>query len=101
VRFALDIDRHLAYIQIIRERETDMKITYFADDTSMGDNSPEDCNLFRRWAKEQLQAAYPEHEIEVSDKPSLRQFSTNDFDNEDEIGDFCSRLWAHCPWDWQ
>lgn len=78
-----------------------MKITYFADNGSMGDNSDADCDKFREWAEEQLQAAYPEHKIEVSDKPSLRQFSTNDYEREEEIGEFCSRLWERCPWDWE
>ena len=74
------------------------RITYFADDSSMGDTSGEDCNAFRSWAENELRQTYPGHTIEVSDKPSLSQVHTDDEENRDEIEDFCSRLWDRCDW---
>lgn len=76
-----------------------MNITYFADDCSMGDTSAEDCAKFRAWAKAEIKAAYPDHDVAVSDKPSILHVATDDFDHHEEIEDFCSRLWDRCPWD--
>lgn len=77
-----------------------MYITYYASNDSMGDTSPEACQQFRDWAKVQLIKEYPNYLIEVSAEPSLSTAATDDFDNEDEIKEFCHRLWDNCPWDW-
>lgn len=75
-------------------------ITYFASDENMGDTSPEDCALYRDWARSELRKEYPDHRIEVSDDPSLQQVTTDDEDNQEEIEEFCYRLWERCTWDW-
>lgn len=77
---------------------TKFDITYFADDASMGDTSANDCDKFREWAERELMASYPDHNITVSDKPSLYEAVTDDHANEDEIAEFCRRLWGICPW---
>jgi len=78
-----------------------MKITYFASIENMGDNVTEaDAYGYREWALAELSAKYPEAEIEVSDEQNLIQASCDDDSREDEIGDFCSRLWDRCPWSW-
>lgn len=75
-------------------------ITYFADDASMGDTKPEDCDLYREWALDEIVKAYPQHVVEVTAKPSLKQTTTDDDANEADIIDFCDRLWDRCPWTW-
>lgn len=74
-------------------------IEYHADNGSMGDTSDEHCNQYRAWAKSQIQTAYPNHTVTVSDKPSLHNVLTDDEENRGEIEDFCDRLWDRCPWD--
>lgn len=76
-----------------------MEIIYYAADGSMGDTSPEDCEKFREWAQRELRERYPSMEITVTDKPSSMPVTTDDLENEEEIIDFCSRLWDSCPWD--
>lgn len=78
-----------------------MYITYYADNSTMGDNSARDCAKYRDWAWDQLEAQYPAHDITVANQTSLHQVSTNDDDHRDEIEDFVSRLWDRCPWDWE
>lgn len=80
--------------------ETTYTITYFANDNDMGETHPDDCDKYRAWAKEALQDKFPNHTIEVSADLSTRTSWTDDSDNEDEISDFCHRLWDLCPWDW-
>ena len=75
-----------------------MEIIYYADNGSMGDTSVVDCNKFREWAQAELEERYPEHDITVSAEQSLQTCYTDDLGNEDEINDFCSRLWDNCPW---
>ena len=77
-----------------------MNITYYASNDSMGDTSERDCELFRAWAAKEIKAEYPEHNVTVSGEQSLVTAETDDDRNEDEIIDFCSRLWDSCPWDW-
>jgi len=77
-----------------------MEITYYADNNSMGDTSATDCDKFREWAQDELEKEYPNHDIAVTDEQSLQTAYTDDLDNEEEIKDFCSRLWDNCPWDW-
>lgn len=75
-------------------------IEYHADDCSMGDTPPADCDKFRQWALVQIKREYPEYEITVSSKPALRETFTNDDERREEIELFCGRLWEACPWDW-
>ena len=78
-----------------------MYITYYAADENMGDTSAKACDQFRAWAFDQLTEEYPEHIINVCTELSLVTAKTDDFDREEEIQDFCSRLWDSCPWDWE
>lgn len=73
-------------------------ITYYADDASMGDTSPANCDAYRAWARRVLSAEYPDHEIEVCSQPAGKSCSTDDIDHEDEIHEFCQLLWDSCPW---
>ena len=43
-----------------------MYITYYADNSTMGDNTANDCAKYRAWAWEQLIARYPAHDITVA-----------------------------------
>ena len=81
-----------------------MKITYYASNTSMGDTPDDDCNKYRAWAAEQLQAEFPDAEIEVLDKDSLYTFVSIDGDDPDgaiynQVMDIVPYLWDKCPWD--
>ena len=73
-----------------------MYIRYYAEDPSLGDTSAEDCEKYRDWAHNILQAEFPEHEVIVLNEPSVRNAETDDFENEEYILDFCSRLWENC-----
>lgn len=75
-------------------------IEYYADNTTMGDLSDEQCDQFRRWAWEQLEMNFPKHMISVTNSPHLPIVETNDHLDEDDILDFVYRLWDRCPWDW-
>jgi hypothetical protein len=77
-----------------------MEIIYYAANTTMGDTPDADCEKFRDWALEQLEKEYPNHEISISSDEGMNNYWTDDYSNEDEIADFCSRLWDRCPWDW-
>ena len=79
----------------------ELQIRYYAPDDTMGDNSSEACMAYRRWAREELMRAYPQHHVAVVDAPSLDECWTSDEDAREEIQDFCSRLWDRCPWDWE
>ena len=74
-------------------------IAYFAPDDTMGDTSPQDCNAFRKWAEVQLRARYPQHAVEVLNRPAAEQVFTDDNERRDEIAFFVSCLWDRCPWD--
>lgn len=73
-------------------------IIYYASDENMGDTPSEDCAKFRAWADAQLKAEYPHYDIDVRDEQSTVTAWTDDIDREDEISDYCSRLWDNCPW---
>ena len=75
------------------------KIRYYADDSTMGDTTSEHCGLYREWALSQIEAEFPDHDVEVLNEPSTQNCWTNDYDNEEEIRDFCNRLWESCDWD--
>ena len=75
-------------------------ITYYAANDTMGDTSDTDCDAYREWAEAEIRAEFPDHSVEVSTDQSLKNAWTDDFDREDEILDFCHRLWDRCPWDW-
>ena len=77
-----------------------MQITYFASDDTMGDTSPEDCAAYRRWAQAELEAAYPEATVEVTAETAVRGAWTDAIEREEEIEEFCARLWERCPWTW-
>lgn len=75
------------------------KIKYYSVNSTMGDTSSEDCEKYREWAKRQIEAEFPGHDVEVLNESSTVQIWTNDYDNESEIADFCHRLWDSCKWD--
>ena len=77
-----------------------MKITYFASTYNMGDIPETDADGYREWALCELSQEFPLAEIEVSDEQRLISFSCSDESHEDEVGEFCSRLWDRCPWGW-
>ncbi len=77
-----------------------MDITYFADDSSMGDTSAIDCEKFRDFVGERLSARYPSHTITVTNRLSLLVAETDDLDNEEEIVGYCDTLWDVCKFDW-
>lgn len=76
-----------------------MKIKYYAEDSSMGDTSGKNCKLYREWALSVIQENFPDYDVEVLNEPSTVQTWTNDHEKEEEIADFCHRLWDSCPWD--
>lgn len=79
-----------------------LEITYYAENGSMGDTSATDCDAFRAWAKSELENEYPEASVEVSDDMSSVECHVKGAESreqEEEIADFCSRLWDRCPWD--
>lgn len=78
-----------------------LQITYYAADVNMGDTPAKECDQFRVWAKQQLESEFPGHDITVSEDNSLNTCNTDDIDNEEQIADFCSRLWDRCPWDFE
>lgn len=74
-------------------------ITFYADNSSMGDLHPADCQAFREWAQKQIESEYPGYEVTVLGDESLITVHTNDDKNSDSIQDFCSRLWDNCDWE--
>ena len=78
-----------------------MKIIFHAEDCSMGDTSPENCDKFRQWALKEIKAEFPEYEVEVSAEPSLFQVYMDDNQDAGEVARFCGRLWDRCPWDFE
>ena len=76
-----------------------MQIIYFADDSRLGDLNETECKHFRKWVWEELEKRFPNHDISVVDEQAWEICYTDDTENEDEIIDFCKRLWDNCPWD--
>ena len=77
-----------------------MQITFFAANETMGDHSDADCNAFRAWAAEQIEAEYPGAEVFVSKEQSLQNarvsFETaekDDYAVEESVELFTSYLW--------
>jgi len=70
-----------------------MDIIYYAPDSGLGDTPTDECAAFRRWAMLELVKEYPKHSVSVSPDESLSTIFTNDVNNEEQIRDFCSRLW--------
>ena len=80
-------------------------ITYRASTYTMGDTSPFQADKFREWAQAQLEARFPDEDIEVLDEIGSQcvtnyGYSQETADLHDEIVDFCAELWDKCPWDW-
>ena len=86
-----------------------MKITYYANNDTMGDTAPEDCDRFRAWAEDELRTEYPNDEIIVTSEQHMGAVEINPtdeaeaeaddyFDRERGIEDFCSRLWDRMEW---
>ena len=80
-------------------------ITYRASTDTMGDTSPVHAEKFREWAFAQLEARFPDEDIEVLDDAGNQCSTAYSYDPEtadlhDEIVDFCANLWDRCPWDW-
>jgi hypothetical protein len=70
-------------------------ITYFTDNSSMGDNPAAEWKIFRAWAKARIVEAYPSHEVRVSSTPSVHTVHTDDEENRDEIDRFCALVWRN------
>ena len=75
-----------------------MKIIYHASNTTLGDTTIDECIKFRAWAKKELSKKFPDHDIIVSSEPCEQDY-TDDYDNEEEILDFCEKLWDACDWE--
>ena len=80
-------------------------IMYAADNGSMGETSDVDCSAYRQWAKETLQAKFPDAQVEVINDSTSHCFAISNLedgveaDKEQEGAyDFMSRLWDKCPW---
>lgn len=83
------------------------KIVYAAADENMGDCTPADCDAYRAWAKAEIEAEYPNAEIEVTDDHTSNsrvivsgEYSREHEELQGETYEFMSRLWDRCPWDW-
>jgi hypothetical protein len=79
------------------------KITIPCTDDTMGDTSPSDCNAYREWFAEQLQAEYPDAEIEVIDRDGSIEVETDDGADDqpliEELHAFSNYCWDRCKWD--
>jgi len=70
-------------------------IKYFAEDKVVGRYTKELCKEYRAYAKTSLKERFPEHKIEVLDKPHLYpRVETDDAENRDFIRDFVNIMWA-------
>lgn len=81
------------------------KITVPCTDDTMGDTTSEDCNAYRVWFAEQLEAEYPGADVTVTDKHGRIEVETDD-DSDDrsiveELHEFSNRCWDRCTWDFQ
>jgi hypothetical protein len=77
------------------------KITIPCTDDTMGDTPPADCNAYRVWFAEQLQAEYPDAEIEVTDRDGSIEVETDEDDRQvmEDIHAFSNLCWDRCKWD--
>lgn len=83
------------------------KIVYAASNDSMGGTSLEHCDLYREWAKAQIEKEYTDADVTVS--PSDTEYNCSiaisdeqEYPNEQEMADaraFMAELWGRCPWD--
>ena len=76
-------------------------ITVACPDDTMGDTSPANCELFREWFTEQLQAKCPDASITVQERPGRSIIETvGDDDNDLEwLDEFQGECWDSCPFD--
>lgn len=74
---------------------------YFRADSSTMNMDERRCEAFRKWAGNELQNAYPDHEVCVVNEFKNGTFSTStdDEENETEIIAFGDNLWDSCDWD--
>jgi hypothetical protein len=78
-----------------------MKIQYYAASSTMGDTPESDCNAYRDWAKAEIEAAYKDAQVEVLNEENLDVSARTDEDEQqEEVNEFCYRLWDRCPWNW-
>jgi hypothetical protein len=78
-----------------------MKIQYYAASSTMGDTPESDCNAYREWAKAEIEAEYKDAQVQVLNEENLNVSAWTDEDeHQEEVNEFCSRLWDCCPWNW-
>lgn len=79
------------------------KITIPCTDDTMGDASPDDCDNYRSWFSEQLEAEYPDADVTVTTRSGRIEIETDDdcddADLIEELHAFQNRCWDSCPWD--
>jgi hypothetical protein len=70
------------------------KIVYAANNGSMGSMSNRECDAYRAWAANEIQAEYPDAElvIDASDCAQTRVVAADFYDEQDAM-DFLFRLW--------
>lgn len=70
------------------------KITYAANNGSMGDMTDAECEAYRAWAEQEIRAEYPNAEVAIDSSDCAKTLvSADDYDDEQEALDFVSRLW--------
>lgn len=72
-------------------------IKFHAPNDTMGDTPADQCQLFRDWAKAQIETRFPGCEVEVSDEPSTAPVWVKGVSLE-EATSFCGQLWDECDW---
>ena len=77
-------------------------IIYRIQNSTMGDGMTSiDCAAYREWARSQISAEFPDHDVEVNDD-CLRPSVWTDSDNlAGAIEAFIFNLWDRCPWERQ
>ena len=71
-----------------------MYIQYFANDESLLTESKLDRNIFRIWAKEELEDRFIAHKVAVLSEKSKKQVISDDVNGMADIVAFCSKLWS-------
>ena len=75
-------------------------IDYRAATCNMGESTEQDGDNYRVWAKEQIEARYPDADIDVLDEDRPSTCSNDEYDDNEEIEclEFLAGLWDVCPW---
>ena len=73
---------------------TQYEIIHYASNYNMGDEmSDQDCQEYRNFAEKELKNEYPDYEISVVNEDNMSTCYTDDFENEEDIKNFCKELW--------